>query len=109
MMVGMNEASSAQPTGRVVPDLPEGWPVADEVYESGTFVGYFLKWQWYQPVGKPKYMPMFIGRIIQAQGGHPDLGAHGRSAVSGFAGAAALRRWASRRTSSSHPVRPGGR
>lgn len=65
MMVGMNEASKAQPYWVVVPDLPEGWPVADEVYESGTFVGYFLKWQWYQPgVGKPKSMPMFIGRII---------------------------------------------
>lgn len=65
MMVGMNDASKAQPYWVVVPDLPTGWPVADEVYESGTFVGYFLKWQWYQPgVGKPKSMPMFIGRII---------------------------------------------
>ncbi len=60
---GPTEESRSFPYVVVFEELPPGMPVGPDVYENGTFVGYFHKILQYQAYDKTRGAPMLIGRM----------------------------------------------
>jgi hypothetical protein len=66
---GPSDETKAWPFVAVTPDLPPGMPVAENVEERVTVVGYFFKLQGYQaaaskPNSRPLVAPLLIGKIV---------------------------------------------
>ena len=62
---GWADHSHSLPFAVIVPDLPPGLAVGEDVAEDGVFSGYFFKWMRYTPgVGKERSSPVLIGRIV---------------------------------------------
>jgi hypothetical protein len=62
---GWADHSLSLPFAVIVPELPPGLEVGEEIVQDGVFSGYFFKWMSYQPgVGKARSAPLLIGRIL---------------------------------------------
>lgn len=62
---GWADHSHSLPFAVIVPELPPGLDVGEEVAADGVFSGYFFKWMRYTPgVGSDRSAPLLIGRVI---------------------------------------------
>ena len=115
----VTDASQAWFYWCIYTELPEGMPLAEQMSEEGTFVGYFLKDSIYQDgKGTRTKIPILIGRMVYHE---PILPTKNKdewmwAAVLGMVmlaggaavglGAAARTRHADRATRPSHPAPP---
>ena len=60
---GPTDQSASYPYVVLVPELPPGIKLGQQVNEEGTFVGYFYKNMLYEAFDKPRYAPVLIGRL----------------------------------------------
>ncbi len=67
-LIGWHQDSSSRLYYVIVPELPEGMPIANKIEEQATVVGYFMKMQGYEdglakPGAPPEKAPFLIGRL----------------------------------------------